>query len=106
SKKEYSKVDCRSPCDTYWRDHPRQADETATPHWRLEAVGAAGLGALLVARHDIAPRISGELARGRPSQCNFHQVFIIPPMNVEQKLAELKRRDGLAEDGGGEERRA
>src|SRR5271154_1840867 len=33
-------------------------------------------------------------------------LFIIPPMNLEQKLAELKRRDALAEAGGGEERRA
>src|SRR3974377_590881 len=32
--------------------------------------------------------------------------FIIPRMNLEQKLAELKRRDSLAEAGGGEERRA
>ncbi len=34
------------------------------------------------------------------------RLFIIPPMNLEQKLAELKRRDTLAEAGGGEERRA
>ena len=33
-------------------------------------------------------------------------VFIITPMNLEQKLAELKRRDTLAEAGGGPERRA
>src|SRR5450755_4341493 len=33
-------------------------------------------------------------------------LFIIPRMNLEQKLAELKRRDTLAEAGGGEERRA
>ncbi len=33
-------------------------------------------------------------------------LFIIPPMNLEEKLAELKRRDSLAEAGGGEERRA
>ncbi len=33
-------------------------------------------------------------------------MFIIPAMNLEQKLAELKRRDSLAEAGGGEERRA
>ena len=33
-------------------------------------------------------------------------LFIITPMNLEQKLAELKRRDSLAEAGGGEERRA
>src|SRR5664279_6362655 len=36
----------------------------------------------------------------------FSPLFIIPPMNLEQKLAELKRRDSLAEAGGGEERRA
>jgi propionyl-CoA carboxylase beta chain len=33
-------------------------------------------------------------------------LFIIPRMNLEQKLAELKRRDTLAEAGGGEDRRA
>src|SRR5271165_863109 len=33
-------------------------------------------------------------------------LFIITPMNLEEKLAELKRRDSLAEAGGGEERRA
>src|SRR5512137_2116345 len=33
-------------------------------------------------------------------------IAIIPSMNLEQKLAELKRRDALAEAGGGEERRA
>src|SRR5579872_4380109 len=33
-------------------------------------------------------------------------LFIIPKMNLEQKLAELKRRDKMAEAGGGEERRA
>jgi propionyl-CoA carboxylase beta chain len=33
-------------------------------------------------------------------------LVIIAPMNLEQKLAELKRRDSLAEAGGGEERRA
>jgi len=31
-------------------------------------------------------------------------LFIIPRMNLEQKLAELKRRDSLAESGGGEQR--
>jgi propionyl-CoA carboxylase beta chain len=30
---------------------------------------------------------------------------IIPTMDLEQKLQELKRRDGLAEDGGGKDRR-
>ncbi len=33
-------------------------------------------------------------------------LVIITPMNLEQKLTELKRRDSLAEAGGGEERRA
>jgi len=33
-------------------------------------------------------------------------LVIIAPMNLEEKLAELKRRDSLAEAGGGEERRA
>ncbi len=33
-------------------------------------------------------------------------LFIIPRMNLEQKLEELKRRHSLAEAGGGEERRA
>ena len=32
--------------------------------------------------------------------------FIIPRMNLEEKLTELKRRDSLAEAGGGESRRA
>src|SRR3974377_127378 len=32
--------------------------------------------------------------------------FIIPRMNLEQKLAELKRRDSLAEAGGGEKRQS
>src|SRR5215510_1252879 len=33
------------------------------------------------------------------------QAFIIPAMDLEQKLEELKRRDRLAEEGGGQERR-
>jgi propionyl-CoA carboxylase beta chain len=33
-------------------------------------------------------------------------LFIIPGMNLEQKLTELKRRDSLAESGGGEKRQA
>ena len=33
-------------------------------------------------------------------------LFIITPMDLEQKLTELKRRDSLADAGGGEERRA
>src|SRR5271167_4849077 len=33
-------------------------------------------------------------------------LFIIPRMNLEQKLTELKRRDTLAEAGGGEARQA
>jgi propionyl-CoA carboxylase beta chain len=40
------------------------------------------------------------------SQCGSPLVSdIIPAMNLEQKLNELKRRDGLAEDGGGAARR-
>src|SRR5215510_9916137 len=33
------------------------------------------------------------------------QAFIIPAMDLQQKLEELKRRDQLAEEGGGKERR-
>lgn len=36
----------------------------------------------------------------------FAPLFIMPRMDLEQKLTELKRRDSLAEAGGGEERRA
>src|SRR5215469_3957971 len=42
----------------------------------------------------------------RCAPCQMAAMFIIPPMNLEQKLAELKRRDSLAEAGGGEKRRA
>jgi len=39
-----------------------------------------------------------------PSHSPIAPHFIIPRMNLEQKLAELKRRDSLAEAGGGEAR--
>src|SRR5690349_6997556 len=44
--------------------------------------------------------------RLRLARYDTRQSFYNPPfMNLEQKLAELKRRDGLAELGGGKERR-
>jgi propionyl-CoA carboxylase beta subunit len=43
---------------------------------------------------------------GMPQNHRFVAAIILFRMNLEQKLAELKRRDSLAEAGGGEERRA
>ena len=51
---------------------------------------------LMQSRQLCAPRHNGR----------YHPLFIIHRMNLEQKLTELKRRDSLAEAGGGEERRA
>ena len=43
--------------------------------------------------------------RALPARLTTDDGLIIPPMDLEQKLQELKRRDRLAEEGGGKERR-
>jgi propionyl-CoA carboxylase beta chain len=48
----------------------------------------------------------GELPNAQLHASPPPPLFIITPMDLEQKLTELKRRDSLADAGGGEERRA
>src|SRR5579864_1186170 len=53
---------------------------------------------------DIAASVRRTVLPGHRSATPIATAIILPKMNLEQKLAELKRRDGLAEAGGGKER--